>query len=58
MLISINRTPDERKSKVCRLYCDALREHDSGQVIKIKQNLSRTRFYDRKATLNMIMDEE
>ena len=58
MLISINRTPDERKTKVCRLYCDALREHDSGQVIKIKQNLSRTRFYDRKATLNMLMDEE
>lgn len=58
MLISINRTPDERKAKVCRLYCDALREHDSGQVIKIKQNLSRTRFYDRKATLNMYMDED
>lgn len=58
MLISINRTPDERKAKVARLYCDALREHDSGQVIKIKQNLSRTRFYDRKATLAMIYDEE
>lgn len=58
MLITINRTPDERKTKVCRLYCDALREHDSGQTIKIKQNLSRTRFYDRKATLNMLMDEE
>jgi replicative DNA helicase len=58
MLISINRTPDERKTKIARLYCDALREHDSGQVIKIKQNLSRTRFYDRKATLNLIMDEE
>lgn len=58
MLISINRTPDERKGKVARLYCDALREHDSGQTIKIKQNLARARFYDRKATLNMIMDEE
>lgn len=53
MLISINRTPDERKARIARLYCDALREHDSGQVIKIAQNLSRTRFYDRKRTLEL-----
>lgn len=51
MLFSINRTRDERKEKICRIYMDALREHDSGQVIKIKQNLSNSRFYDRKRTL-------
>lgn len=50
-LISINKTNDERKSKTCRLFVEALREHDSGQIIHMKQNLNLSRFYDRKNTL-------
>lgn len=50
-LISINKTSDERKNKVCRLHADALREHDSGFTIYIKQNLQLSKFYDRKNTL-------
>lgn len=53
MLFSINRTADERKSKIARIYVDALREHDSGQIITIAQALGRTRFYDRQRTIQL-----
>lgn len=51
LMISINRTHDERLEKICRLYTDAAREYDSNDVIYIKQNLKYSRFYDRKATM-------
>lgn len=50
-LISINATAEERKNNLCRLFIDAVREHEGGDVITIKRNLKRSRFYDRKATL-------
>lgn len=53
MLFSINRTADERKSKIARIYVDALRGHDSGQVVTIAQSLGRTRFYNHKRTVDM-----
>lgn len=56
-LITINRTKEERKNKTCRLYTDALREHEGGDVITIKQNLAQSRFYDRKATLEEYLEE-
>ena len=56
-LITINRTKEERKNKTCRLYTDALREHESGDVIYIKQNLAQSRFYDRMNTLKEFGEE-
>jgi len=53
MLFSFNRTADERKSKIARIFVDVLREHDSGQIVTIAQSLGRTRFYDRKRTLEL-----
>lgn len=50
-LISINRTGDERRAGTCRLYLEAVREHAADEVIKICQNLKRSRFYDRKKTI-------
>jgi len=56
-LITINRTKEERKTKTCRLYTEALREHEAGDVIFIKQNLAKSRFYDRNATINEFLEE-
>lgn len=56
-LISINRTPDERKNKTCRLFVDASREHNIPDPIFIKQNLAHSRFYDRKATIEEYLEE-
>ena len=56
-LITINGTKEERKSKVCRLYTDALREHEAGFTIHIKQNLSHSRFYNHKATMDEFEEE-
>lgn len=57
MLFSINRTADERKSKLARIYVDVLREHNSGQKIIIAQALARTRFYDRRRTLELELND-
>lgn len=56
MFITINRTKDEKKEQICRLYIDKAREHSGGQVIYIKQNLNQSRFYDRKKTLAEFFD--
>lgn len=56
--ITINQTKDEKKLKVCRLYTDKFREHESGDVIPLAQNLGRARFYDRKKTFSMFLVEE
>lgn len=57
LFISINRTSDEKEENVCRLYIDKAREHKGGQTIYIKQNLSRSRFYDRKKTIQEFFNE-
>lgn len=51
LFITINKTRDEKKENVCRLYVDKAREHAGGQIIKIKQNLAHSRFYDRQKTM-------
>lgn len=58
VFITINRTKDEAKKKLCRLYIDKAREHSGGQLVYIHQNLARSRFYDRKATLNKFAAED
>lgn len=50
-LISINRTREERKLQICRLFLDSIRDHEGEEVITIVQNLKRSRFYDRLATI-------
>jgi len=52
LFITINKTKDEKDEQICRLYVDKAREHAGGQIIFIKHNLERARFYDRKKTLN------
>jgi len=56
--ITINQTPDEKDEEVVRLYGDKFREHHSGQTVSIAQNLSRTRFFDRKRTIELFLEEE
>lgn len=61
IFITINQTRDERKEEVMRLYTDKIRDYKSGDVIKIANNFSCARFYDRKRTFCMIdndSDEE
>lgn len=59
MMISINRTKEEAKEKICRLHIVAAREMYAGdEPIYIKQNLSRSRFYDRKSTLIEFFEQE
>jgi len=56
--ITLNQTRDEKVNQIIRLYLDKLREHDSGQIITVAQNLARSRFYDRKRTIEEIYTEE
>jgi len=57
--LTINQTPDERKSYIARIFADKLREHFTGEgVFRIKQSLKNSRFYDKKKTLQMLADEE
>lgn len=49
--ITLNQTRDEKMANTMRLYVDKFRNYQSGQTIKIKQNYSHDRFYDRKETL-------
>lgn len=64
---TLNQTYDEMKAKHAfseelaprmRIFADKLREYASGQVTTIITNLKRARFYDRKATIDTIIDFE
>jgi replicative DNA helicase len=55
-LFTINASDEEKKNKSCRIWMEAVREHEGGQLISIKQNLKLSRFYDRKATLKEYLD--
>ena len=59
-LFTLNNTIDERKEGFMRIYVDKAREHHGDQVIHICNNFARSRFYDRKRTLEMAdtWDEE
>lgn len=56
--LTINRTPDEAQEQICRIYVDKYRELPSGKTYRIAQNLSRSRFYDRKRTTELILEDE
>lgn len=53
IFITINQTRDESREEVMRLHTDKLRDYRGGKPIKIANNFSRSRFYDRQRTLNM-----
>jgi replicative DNA helicase len=55
---TINQSPRERRAQQVRVKADKLRDHDSGQVWRIKQSLKNSRFYDRKGTLELAMEDE
>lgn len=57
-LISINRTNEEKRQGICRLYLEAIREYAAEITITIAQNLPRSRFYDRKKTVGMGLWEQ
>jgi len=46
----------EQKTPLLRIFLDKMRDYGSGQTIKIVTNFSRSRFYDRKRTLNLVPD--
>ena len=51
--VTMNFTSDERKEEIMRLYLDKAREHRAGDIIRICNNMTYSRFYDRKRTLEM-----
>jgi replicative DNA helicase/TusA-related sulfurtransferase len=63
---TLNQSYDEmkfldRKGDSCprvRIFIDKMREYASGQTIKLITNYSRSRFYDRKKTIEYIIDFE
>lgn len=61
IFITINQTRDEMKEEIMRLHTDKLRDYKNGDPIRIANNFSCARFYDRKRTFCMIdndSDEE
>lgn len=55
---TINRTPDEAQEQICRIYADKYRELPSGQIYRIAQNLGNSRFYDRKRTNEIFLEDD
>lgn len=57
--ITLNQTRDEMKNGIIRIHTDKLREHDSSNdPITIAQNLKRARFYDRRRTIEEVMEDD
>lgn len=57
VFVTINQTRDERKEEIMRLYIDKAREYKSGDIIYICNNFAYARFYDRKRTIELNMDD-
>lgn len=62
---TLNQTYDEKKyvpdgSKksfsIIRIFLDKMREYESGQVVKVVNNFRRSRFYERKLTMQYLVD--
>lgn len=57
--VTINQTREEKKDKLARLYIDKAREHEVFEpVMTIVQNLGRSRFFNRKKTLELFYSED
>lgn len=64
---TLNQTYDEMRARHeitdelaprIRIYADKMRDYASGQIVTIITNFKRSRFYDRKATIDSIIDFE
>lgn len=58
IFITINQTRDEMKEEIMRLHTDKLRDYKNGDPIRIANNFSYARFYDRKRTFELADAEE
>lgn len=58
IFITINQTRDEAKEEIMRLHTDKLRDYKNGDPIRIANNFAYARFYDRKRTVELNMDDE
>ena len=58
IFITINQTRDEAKDEIMRLHTDKLRDYKNGDPIRIANNFAYARFYDRKRTVELNMDDE
>ena len=56
IFVTINQTADEKKAEMIRLYIDKAREHGGGQVIPLYTNFSRSRFYDKKKSIEGFLE--
>lgn len=57
IFVTINQTRDEAKEEIMRLHTDKLRDYKNGDPIHIANNFSYARFYDRKRTLELNIDD-
>lgn len=57
IFITINQTRDESKDEIMRLHTDKLRDYKNGEPIHICNNFSCARFYDRKRTIELNMND-
>lgn len=57
IFVTINQTRDEAKEEIMRLHTDKLRDYKNGEPIYIANNFSYARFYDRKRTIELNMDD-
>ena len=57
IFVTINQTRDEAKEEIMRLHTDKLRDYKNGEPIHIANNFSYARFYDRKRTIELNMDD-
>lgn len=63
---TFNQTYDEMKHTdeqgvlrpIIRIYMDKARDYWSGQTITIVTSFKNSRFYDRKSTINLVLDDE
>lgn len=58
IFITINQTRDEMKEEIMRLHTDKLRDYKNGDPIRIANNFSCARFYDRKRTYELMDIED
>ncbi|MDR2909904.1 MAG: hypothetical protein LBV47_00850 [Bacteroidales bacterium] len=59
IFITLNQTDDEKKDNIMRLWCDKLRNHqNTPEPIYIVNNFECSRFYDKTATCNLMMNEK
>ena len=56
--VTMNQTRDEKTNEIIRMHNDKIRENNSGQTMTIASKYSRSRFYDRARTLDLMSSIE